>query len=439
MPRRTPLESWIAAKIGAGAERLTRRELEDFQLQKLRESIRWACAQSPFYAKHLAGHSESELASLDDLQRLPFTDADDIRREGLQFLCVSQGDINRVVTLESSGTSGEPKRVYFTAGDQELTIDFFKVGMSTLVRPGQKVLIALPGERPGSVGDLLAKALERLPADPVPCGFIHDPAAVLRLIARARIDCVVGLPVQILSLVRFAEDMRDAPIHRPSRVLLCSDHVPDSIVNAIKQAWRCEVFEHYGMTEMGLGGGVDCEAHCGYHLREADLLFEIVDPRTGERVGEGEEGEIVFTTLTRRGMPLIRYRTGDISRFIPEACPCGTTLQRLDRIRARKNARVAIGAEAQISMATLDDALFAVPQLQEFSATVLPGPTTVLQITAFTRGTQDDVVQKVRRALGAIPAIQRAEGAGDLRLDLRIASRPHVPSGRKRMIMKEVA
>ncbi len=439
MPRRTPLESWIAAKIGAGTQGFTRRELEEFQLQKLRDSIRWARSQSPFYAKHLTGHSEAELTSLDELQQLPFTDADDIRKNGLQFLCVSQGDIHRVVTLESSGTSGEPKRVYFTAEDQELTIDFFEVGMSTLVRPGQTVLIALPGERPGSVGDLLAKALDRLRAKPVPCGFIHDPAAALSLIARERIDCVVGLPVQILSLVRPAGDLADAPTHVPSRVLLCSDHVPDSIVNTIKQAWQCEVFEHYGMTEMGLGGGVDCEAHSGYHLREADLLFEIVDAQTGQRVEAGQEGEVVFTTLTRRGMPLIRYRTGDISRFLPEACPCGTILQSMDRIRARKNARVAIGAGTHISMAALDDALFAVPHLQEFFATVLPGPKTVLQITAFTCGTQDDVVRRVRKALGAVPAIQRAERSGDLKLELRIASHPYVPSGRKRMIVQEVA
>jgi phenylacetate-CoA ligase len=439
MPSRTPLEPWIAAKIGAGTRGVTRRELEEFQLQKLRESIRWARSQSPFYAKHLNGHSEAELTSLNELQRLPFTDADDIKKNGLQFLCVSQGDIDRVVTLESSGTSGKPKRVYFTAEDQELTTDFFEVGMSTLIHPGQTVLIALPGERPGSVGNLLARALERLRAKPVPCGFIHDPAAVLGLIARERIDCVVGLPVQIFSLVRSAEDLADAPTHFPSRVLLCSDHVPESIVRAIKHAWRCEVFEHYGMTEMGLGGGVDCEAHCGYHLREADLLFEIVDTQTGERVGAGQEGEVVFTTLTRRGMPLIRYRTGDISRFLPEACPCGTTLGRLDRIRGRKNASAAIGEAARISMATLDDALFAVPHIQEFSAIVYPGPTTVLQITAFTCGTHDDVVRRVRTALGAVPAIQCAERSGDLQLDLRIASHSYVPSGRKRMIVQEVA
>jgi phenylacetate-CoA ligase len=91
----------------------------------------------------------------------------------------------------------------------------------------------------------------------------------------------------------------------------------------------------YGMTEMVFGGAVQCEARSGYHMREADLYFEIVDPVRGHSVPDGEIGEIVFTTLTRIGMPLIRYRTGDLSRFIPEPCPCGSSLRRLDKIAGR--------------------------------------------------------------------------------------------------------
>src|SRR6266536_362816 len=138
---------------------------------------------------------------------------------------------------------------------------------------------------------------------------------------REQVDCVVGIPAQILSLVRCRGPFADVPSRRLKRVLLCSDHVPERIVQEIKREWACEVFEHYGMTEMGLGGGVDCEAHCGYHVREADLYLEIVDIDTGRPVPAGRFGEIVFTTLTRRGMPFIRYRTGDISRFLPGVCP----------------------------------------------------------------------------------------------------------------------
>ncbi len=103
------------------------------------------------------------------------------------------------------------------------------------------------------------------------------------------------------------------------------------------------MFNHYGMTEMGLGGGVDCRALTGYHLREADLYFEIVDPVDGRPLPDGEPGEVVFTTLTRRGMPLIRYRTGDLARFLPGSCPCGTVLRRLDHVQGRLAGRVKVG------------------------------------------------------------------------------------------------
>ena len=94
---------------------------------------------------------------------------------------------------------------------------------------------------------------------------------------------------------------------------------------------------------MGLGGGVECAAHAGLHLREADLLFEVVDPLTGAPLPVGSEGEIVFTTLTREAMPLIRYRTGDSGSFIAEPCPCGSALRLLatvrERLRRRRRAR----------------------------------------------------------------------------------------------------
>jgi phenylacetate-CoA ligase len=89
------------------------------------------------------------------------------------------------------------------------------------------------------------------------------------------------------------------------------------------------------MTEMGLGGGVFCEADYGYHLREADIFFEIIDPITGFRLPDGETGELVFTTLSRTGMPMIRYRTGDESSFLPAPCPCGSKLRALQKIRKR--------------------------------------------------------------------------------------------------------
>jgi phenylacetate-CoA ligase len=155
----TPLESWIAQKIGCSNQFLSQESLREFQLKKLKETIQRAKSDSSFYRKHLSQYDLREIKSLEDLVELPFTTPEQLKADPLSFLCVSQGEINRVVTLPTSGTTGEPKRVFFTEADQELTIDFFQIGMSTMVEPGDRVLILLPGQRPGSVGDLLKKVL----------------------------------------------------------------------------------------------------------------------------------------------------------------------------------------------------------------------------------------------------------------------------------------
>ncbi|HKS77092.1 MAG TPA: AMP-binding protein [Terriglobales bacterium] len=438
MFRKTVLESWTAGKLGLTADSLTRRRIEEYQLERLRETVRWARAHSPFYRQHLAHFSEQSLSSLKDMRQLPFTTPNDLQQNGPQFLCVSQSDIQRVVTLESSGTSGEPKRVFFTAKDQELTIDFFQAGMSMLAGRGDRVLIALPGERPGSVGDLLATAVGRLGARAVPCGLITDPILATQLMAREQVDCVVGLPVQVLSIIRCCGPHAEVPSRFLTRVLLCSDHVPDSIVRAIHEAWNCEVFEHYGMTEMGLGGGVDCEAHSGYHLREADLYFEIVDVTSGDPVTPGQYGEIVFTTLTRRGMPFIRYRTGDISRLLPEPCTCGAVLQRLGKVR-RGRSYVSISPDAAITMAELDEALFAVPQLYEFTAQVVHGHPATLQVKAAAYGVNGLLREALKRALNDVPAVRQARASGDLQVEITISKKRFPIHAGKRRIEERAA
>ncbi len=365
--RRTPLDAWIAHKIGRAGQVITRADVVEYQLAKLGDTLRLVREQSRFYRKHLADVPR-DLTSLADLTRLPFTTADDIRSNPQQFVCGSQDAIRRVVTLESSGTTGRPKRIYFTRDDQELTVDFFRAGMSTFTDPGDRVLILLPGETPGSVGDLLAAALERLGAVPVKHGPVRDAAATLDVIRRSRINGIVGVPTHALALAR-PPDQPGQPMPRLKSALLSTDHVPDAIRRALESAFGCAVYNHYGMTEMGLGGGVECEARRGYHLREADMLFEVVDPVTGLPLPDGEYGEVVFTTLTRRGMPLIRYRTGDVSRFIPASCPCGTSLKLLETIRYRLDGRVPVGA-GFLTMADLDEALFAVEGVLDFRASV---------------------------------------------------------------------
>lgn len=408
MVKLTPLEAWIQQKIShrqvhsAHLASLTRETLKAWQLEKVNETLRHARASS-FYQRLLADMPEA-LSHLDEVRRLPFTRDEDVRKQPLQMVCVSQSEIERVVTLQTSGTTGEPKRIFFTAGDQELTVDFFGVGMSTLTEPGDRVMILLPYQTPGSVGDLLRLGLERTGRLPLPYGPVRESSQAVGTMEEQQPDCLVGSPTQILGLAR-----RWRGGKAPRTVLLSTDTVPKAIVKILEETWQCRVFNHYGMTEMGLGGGVECEAHLGYHLREADLLFEIVDPESGELVPDGEYGEVVFTTLTRVGMPLIRYRTGDRSRFLTDRCPCGTTLRLMERVSGRFSGFFPIGNQT-LTLPDLDEAIFPIPGVLNFSVTLGKGdgrrPQATVEVQTLTG---EDCPAQVEQALRMIPALEEVD------------------------------
>lgn len=417
------MEAWIAGRVrDAGGHvsdpgqppALDRAALERYQLDRLRDTVRLASAGAAFYRRTLAGAADT-LTTLEDVRRLPFTTADDIRGNPLGLVCVSQDEISRVVTLDSSGTTGRPKRLYFTPSDQALTVDFFGVGMSTFTRPGDRVLILLPGETPGSVGDLLAAGLRRIGAIPIRHGPVRDVESTLRLAADERATVMVGVPTHVLRLARHGPGAPALP--RLHSVLLSTDHVPAALVAAVEGAWGCRVYNHYGMTETGLGGGVDCEARRGYHMREADLLLEVIDPLTGDPAPDGQPGEIVFTTLTRAGMPLVRYRTGDIGRWLTEPCPCGTRLRTLAHITTRVSGLVSLGGGETISQADLDEAVFAVSGVVDFVAALSrggSGATLSIRVRVAPDVAPDDARDAVSGAVAALPAIARAASRGRL-------------------------
>ena len=412
----TPLEPWIGSKIGLSpTEPLSRSALEGYQLRRLRETVDYARRHSPFYRDRLQGFNIDELVTLADVARLPFTTAAELREDELRFLSVSRGEVERVVTIQSSGTTAQPKRLHFTAAELEQTVDFFHHGMSTMVERGERVLILMPGELPGSVGDLLVKGLGRMEVEGIVHGLVRDAGEVLDRIVLEEIDCLVGLPVQVLALARHPDAAR-IPQGRIRSVLLSADYVPDAIVRELTAAWGTAVFNHYGMTEMGLGGGVECSHLCGYHLREADLFFEVVDPESGRPLPEGELGEVVFTTLNRRGMPLIRYRTGDLARFLPGPCPFGTVLRRLERVRGRLTGEIRLGNGHRLNIAELDEALFPLPFLLDYQAEVWSRDgKACLDVSIGTTAVDDvEASSLVRRALLEVPAVAAAVAEGSL-------------------------
>lgn len=434
--QKTPYDAWIAQRVCPDGEQFSAQALQRYQLARLNEVISTARKCSPFYKRHFQGYGAFPLTSLADLGRLPFMGPEDVRREGLKMLCVHQGEISRVVTLETSGTTGQPKQVYFTEEDQALTVDMFAQSMSQIVDVGEPVSILLPAARPGGVGDLLYRALLALRTRPERYGLISSLPDMLHKLISRRASCLVGVPVQVLALAKYCEMRQESSSVALKNVLLCTDYVSMAATREIERIWGCQVFDYYGMTEAGLGGGMECPARCGYHLHEADLYFEVVDPASGRPVKEGQEGEVVISTLTRRGMPLIRYRTGDISRFVPGQCTCGTVLQRLEKVRFRQSGMVFIDGCGGFAMADIDEVLLALPGVINFSADMTrEGDKAALKIGLLTLWHHVDEDQ-IRNALSSIPCISAALPSGrlDIVVTAREVSNSIEPSAAKRQV-----
>lgn len=357
------LDAWIAARIGAPSP-LSRDDIEAWQLARLQETLQLAQSQSPFYRQKLKGVPPA--GGLQDLAALPCTIEADLRAHSLDLLCVSQDEVARSVSLASSGTTGSPKRLFFCEADLELTMDFFHHGMAELVSPGQRVLILLPGDTPDSTGDLLARALARMEVQTRTFGLVSDPEVAVQTAASFQAHCLVGFPLHLLAMARCCE--RRTTNWRPQSVLLCSDYIATSVKRELGRIWQCACHSHYGTVETGLGGGVECGALNGAHLREADLLVEILEPEGNAPLPLGEWGEITITTLTRQAMPLVRYRTGDLGRLMPGACACGSCIARLDQVQGRLGQRIPLADGSALTMGRLDELLLELPGVMDFRA-----------------------------------------------------------------------
>lgn len=334
-----------APEVQALAENTLQQRLAVAQNQALHDTLTYARRHSPFYRDHLA--AAPHIDRVEALPFLPFTTAAHLT-EWRKFLCLSQGSVARMVTLNTSGTTGPPKRLAFSEADLQRTILFFRVGMSQIVHAGQSLLVLLPGaERPNGVSDLLRQALPQV--------HVHAgrPEATPRTLNEDLQHCLphalVAMPEQ---LQRLHEAYRSA-ILTPAwiknlphgGIVSSAGLLPAQLAQLLQQDLHCLILDHYGLTESGYGGGVECPAHDGYHLRELDMLVEIVDIHTGQPLALGQKGEVIITTLQREAMPLIRYRTGDVAALLGGPCGCGSPLRRLGPVQGRL---VRTGAEVQI-------------------------------------------------------------------------------------------
>ena len=338
---------------------VTRESLDLLQLEKLNAVLKREKARGGFF-KNLP----ERLDSLAELQTLPFTTEEDLARNAPGLLLCSQAEIRRILSDATSGTTGAAKRVFYTEGDLAGTVELFMAGLGELIFPGSVTTICFPFSGPNGLGELIAEAVTGLGAKALKLGAGLTYGEYAAVMEREQPDSFVGMPVQLLSLLRVCGrgSLR--------RALVSGDACPEAVLRACEEILGSRLFPHYGSREMALGGAICCPAHEGMHLRENHVIAEIVDD-AGSPLPRGEVGELVITTIGMEAMPLIRYRTGDYTRVLPGPCPCGSEVLRLDTVRRREVS----GLEA------LDETLFSLPFVADYRAEKRDGQLCLLVLT----------------------------------------------------------
>ena len=317
------------------AETLPRERIEALTLERMRATLA-RTGENPAWRRRLGGIGADDITALEDWRRLPFLTKDELR-DAYPFglACARSAGYRRIQM--SSGTTGNPVLNPYTAGDIE---QWGEVMARCYVAAGvgaADVIQITPSFGLFTGGFGFHYGAERLGAMVVPVGAGRT-LLQLKLMRDLRATVLAAIATYPLRLIEVAREERFDLGSLALRVgILGSEMWTDELRARIESELGIRTFDIIGMTETGGPGlGIDCGARAGIHVWEDHYFAEIVDPRTGEVQPDGQDGELVVSTLTREGLPLVRYRTHDVTRIVSrEACPCGRTSLRLDRLRGR--------------------------------------------------------------------------------------------------------
>lgn len=318
-------------------ECMPEKKRKQFQLEKLRETVAWVNSKIPFYKKKFeeAGITPEAIASVEDVAKLPFTVKTDLRDEYPFGMCAVP--LQEVVRVHaSSGTTGKPVTGPYTAEDLEqwtecMARNFYAAG----VRADDVVQNAYGhGLFTGGLG--FHQGGSRIGCTMVPTSAgLTERQITLMQDFKANVLCCT--PSYALTIAERAEELKVSIRDLPLRVgIFGAEPWTIQMRDEIEERLGIKAMEAYGLTELcGPGVAFDCEAQDGLHINEDHFLAEIVDPATLEPVPLEEKGELVFTAIQRRAMPMIRYRTKDITSLRREKCACGRTLIKMAKVFGR--------------------------------------------------------------------------------------------------------
>jgi Coenzyme F390 synthetase len=318
-------------------ETMGRDELRDLQLKRLQMTLRWSYTNVPFYRSSwdAAGFRPDDIKTLDDLTLAPFTVKEDFRKAYPYDLFAVP--LERVVRIHSStGTTSRPIVVGYTRGDLNTWAELCaRVVTAAGARPHDVAQVAFGyGLQTGAFG--LHGGLERIGASVIPAstGNTRRQLIIMRDYHSTLLVCTPSYAMYIAeSAAEMGFDFHDLDL----RVgLFGAEPWTNGLRDEIERRLGIDAYDNYGLTElMGPGMSGECVTKDGLHINEDHFIVEVVDPVTGAPVPEGKEGELVFTSLTKEAVPVIRYRTGDLASVTFRPCACGRTMARHTKVYAR--------------------------------------------------------------------------------------------------------
>ena len=386
------------------AETMPRDGLSRLQLRRLKASIKHAYDNVPFHRRRMRalGFAPGDLKRLDDLQRLPFTVKTDLR-DHYPFGLFARPRTEIVRLHASSGTTGKPTVVGYTAKDIATWAGLMARSMACAgARPGDVVHNAYGyGLFTGGLG--VHYGAERLGATVVPVsGGGTERQIVLIADFDARVLCAT--PSYALAIAEVAEkegvDLRKSGL---TIGLFGAEPWSEAMRREVQARLGLKAVDIYGLSEI-MGPGVACECEqeqAGLHGWEDHFIFEVIDPDTGKALKEGEAGELVITTLTKEALPMIRYRTRDITRLSTARCTCGRTHVRIKRITGRNDDMLIIRG------------VNVYPSQIEAVLVGLPGIAPHYQLVVERKGTLDHLTVEVELSTDAAPGAESCPAAGE--------------------------
>jgi len=317
---------------------LDKEQLYELQLSRFKRTIERLFTSSPFYSKlwKKSGISPDKIKSLQDIRRFPFTSREDLRRNfpfGLLTL-----PLEKVVRVHTStGTTGKPKAIFFSKRDINEAARLIARSMKMTGAKRGDVFQNMMSYGLFTGGLIFHYGAERLGVLVIPAGTGNTERQI-ELMQDFKTTIVHITPSYALYLADVLEERGVDPKNDLDlRIFyLGAEPYSEETRDKIEKIYGVDAFNSYGLSEMnGPGVAFECKRKDGMHVWEDNFILEIIDPLTGENLPDGEEGELVLSTINREAMPIIRYRTGDITYVYPEKCRCGRTHRRISRIKGR--------------------------------------------------------------------------------------------------------